>query len=280
VIPATYHKTIDRLVCHYCFRERLPLKECSSCHSRKLMYRGFGTEKIEAEVKAMFPGAVIARADSDTMKGRASYEELFDRFRGGEIDILIGTQMIAKGLDFPNVTLVGVLAADSALSMPDFRASERTFQLIAQVAGRAGRGDVEGEVVVQSFVPDHYSITCAAAHDYLGFYQHEHAFRRELGYPPFRRLVRIVVEGRQLDRVRKFSQKLKAELVGASGEGLQILGPAPAPIAYLKERHRWHLLVKCDGAPARRLVSDSVRRHNARRGAIRCHVDVDPYDMM
>ncbi len=280
-VPLTFHKGIGRLLCHYCFTELAPPSDCPSCQVPKLVYRGFGTEKVEDELRALFPKHRLLRADSDTMKSRRHYENLFEDMRAGEIDILIGTQMIAKGLDFPNVSVVGVLAADAALSLPDFRASERTYQLIAQVAGRAGRRSEGGQVVVQSFDPDHFSIDAASSHDYGSFYKQELENRRELGYPPFSRLMRIVVQGKQPDRVRKFAFRLKGELLGAGGrDEVAILGPAPAPIAYLLGRHRWHLLVKTDEARIRRRVVDAVRRHQALRGAVRCQIDVDPYDLL
>ncbi|MEQ8764718.1 MAG: primosomal protein N' [Planctomycetota bacterium] len=280
-VPLTFHKGIGRLLCHYCFTEQAPPKECPTCQVPKLVYKGFGTQKVEEELRELFPEREIFRADSDTMKSRRHYEELFERMGRGEVEILIGTQMIAKGLDFPNVSVVGVLAADAALSLPDFRASERTFQLIAQVAGRAGRGPKGGVVIVQSFDPDHFALDAAARHDYGSFYREELELRKELGYPPFSRLLRIVVQGKNADRVRKFSYRLKGEILSAGKKGeVSVLGAVPAPIAFLQGKHRWHLLVKADDAKLRRFVIDAVRRHHALRGAVRCQIDVDPYDLL
>jgi primosomal protein N' (replication factor Y) len=220
--------------------------------------------------------------DSDTMQRREDYDEVLEAFGRGDIDVLVGTQMIAKGLDFPRVTVVGIISADSSLYIPDFRASERTFQLLVQVAGRAGRGDVEGEIVVQTQTPSHPAILRAAEHDYEGFAAEEDALRRELGYPPHGRLVRVVLDDTDAERVEKAAAALAERLRPLVAEfGFDVLGPAPAPIAMLRGRHRSHLLIKAGVAapgfgPTRELLASFAEEH----ARPRITIDVDPMSMM
>jgi primosomal protein N' (replication factor Y) len=241
-----------------------------------------GTERVEEEVRRLFPAARPLRMDSDTTTRKGSHHLMLKRFRERDANILIGTQMIAKGLDFPGVTLVGVIAADIALNLPDFRASERCFQLMAQVSGRAGRGDDPGEVIVQTFNPEHYSLKAASAHDYLGFYQQEISFRRELLYPPFSTLANIlsadIIPSAAEGRAKAAAKALK-EATSAEGLAVQLLGPAPAPIERIKSRYRWHLLVK---APNHSTLSKVLQAIDRLPESIRTEltVDVDPMNLL
>ncbi len=248
-VSLTLHGSGSRrseLVCHYCnHTERAP-DVCPSCGGIHIRYFGAGTERIEDEVRKSFPKARVARMDVDTTRRKGAHRAILGAFRAGRTDILVGTQMIAKGLDFPNVTLVGVVSADTALNLPDFRAAERTYQLISQVAGRSGRGDVAGTVVVQTYSPEHYSIVAAAAHDYRAFYEAEIASRREAGYPPARRMARILVRGIDESATARCAGMIASacrELDCVSDGTVEVLGPAPAPIPRIAGKYRWHLLL-------------------------------------
>lgn len=282
-IPMTFHKKFNTVLCHYCHAEVRPPESCPDCLVRQIHYRGFGTEKIEDEIIAKFPGYKIIRMDSDSMRVRNAHEKALTAFERREIHILLGTQMIAKGLDFPNVTLVGVISADTILNLSDFRASERTFQLIAQVAGRAGRGPRGGRVVVQSFNPQHYSITYAAAHDYDGFAEKELEYRRQLNYPPFGKLARILFRGPTEDRVKEkasaIADKVK-ELAAKHGNDLEILGPSPTPLMKINNMFRWHLIIRAhDYTPIHTLLTgiEDMLKPSKNVQAI---IDVDPYMML
>lgn len=274
-ISMTHHRETNQGVCHYCFDARPMPDACPDCHAGGLLHFGVGTERVEDEVRSRFPDRVIQRMDSDAMKTKQDYRTSIGGLWSGKIDILIGTQMIAKGLDVPNVTLVGVINADTAFHVPDFRASERTFQLITQVAGRAGRGPRGGRVVVQSFNPNHYAITSAAAYDFDGFVARELEMRRELDYPPFSELVRVVVSGFNESKVREAIERLATKI---RPEGGSVLGPSPAPISKLKGRYRMHLLVKThDLRPVRDRLLQLV--HGISR-PLQATLDVDPVSMM
>jgi primosomal protein N' (replication factor Y) len=243
---------------------------------------GAGSEQVEAACRRRFPDARVLRMDSDTMHRREDYEQSLSAFGRGEIDLLVGTQMIAKGLDFPRVTLVGVLSADQALHLPDFRAAERTYQLIAQVAGRAGRAELPGRIVVQTVAPEHTAIRRAAQSDFEGFARHEDALRHELGYPPHGRLIRVLVEDEAEDRVTETADELARRLRERfTGTALQVLGPAPAPIALVRGRHRRHLVLKSPVADAAfdeardRLLALVAEIHRPR-----VTIDVDPASML
>lgn len=249
-IPMTWHSGRGRLICHYCMDEMRRPELCPSCHASTPVHIGSGTEKVEDQVRRRFPDAVVARMDSDTMTKRDSYEKVLGAFRKRDIDILIGTQMIAKGLDFPEVTLVGVISADIGLFLPDFRAGERCFQLLSQVAGRAGRGDREGLVLFQTLCPEADPVQRAVEGDYRGFVETELEARRKLGYPPFSRLVRIIVESpdralawRKITALAKPFRAAKKP-GGDLPEDLAVLGPAPAPLARIRGRYRFHLVLK------------------------------------
>lgn len=244
-VSMTLHRARNRLVCHYCAAEMAPPQACPSCGHPRLFRMGFGTERVEAEVRNRFPEYPLARVDSDSMARRDAVEEVLREFRAGRIRILVGTQMIAKGLDFPRVTVVGVIAADSALKLPDFRSPERTFQLVSQVAGRAGRGQAPGVVVIQTNDPTNAAIRAAVRHDFPAFAASELPLRKQAGYPPFVRLGRFVLEGPDPRRVQAATRRLAMELQPALARGLlRIKPPAEAVIGRIKGRYRWNLLLK------------------------------------
>jgi primosomal protein N' (replication factor Y) len=285
-VALAFHKGEGAAVCHYCETRRPPPRTCPRCLASEVQYFGFGTERVEDEVRRRFPAARVKRVDSDAVEDAAALEAALASFGAGEVDILIGTQMVAKGLDFPRVTVVGVISADTAINLPDFRAAERTFQLVTQVTGRAGRAGLSGRAIVQTFCPEHAAIRAAVAHDSLGFLEKELGHRRALGYPPFARLARIVVSGPEEEEAARAAALLGAALesaraeAGALAEKVRILGPAPAPIAVLRGRYRFVLLVKApDRAPLRPLLdaADAPPRLPAR---VRVALDVDPVSMM
>src|SRR6202790_2683988 len=242
-VTLTFHRRDRRMLCHYCnFSSRVP-ELCPKCDSDHIQFLGVGSERVEDELHGAFPRARIARIDRDTTGGKRDYEAILAKFRAGEFDILVGTQMIAKGHDIPNVTLVGIVSADTGLGLPDFRAAERTFQLLTQAAGRAGRGTQPGIVLMQTVNPDHYAIECAAAQDYQAFYQKEIHFRRALTYPPFAALANIIVQGRDEEEALSRSAAL-GRLLNPAPEGLKVLGPAVAALARLKTEYRYQMLLK------------------------------------
>jgi primosomal protein N' (replication factor Y) len=243
-IPMTHHKGARRIECHYCgYMERVPDK-CPKCSSEYVYFLGAGSEKLEEHLHGMFPRARIARLDRDTIRGRHDFERALSAMQAGEVDLVVGTQMIAKGHDFPGVTLVGVVGADTALKFPDFRAAERTFQLLTQVAGRAGRGDTPGKVVLQTYFPDPYAVQFAAKHDYSGFYEKEIKFRNWMKYPPFTALANVLIRSDQLDDALKYSGWIGHWFKENEPPGLKVLGPAPAPIVRLKRDFRYHFILK------------------------------------
>jgi primosomal protein N' (replication factor Y) len=284
-ISLTYHLD-NRLRCHYCNHTIPAPGRCPGCSSRYISHFGTGTQKVEEEAKRLFERAGIVRMDSDTTTRKGSHERILKSFREGKADILIGTQMIAKGLDLPKVTLVGVINADTTLHMPDFRAAERTFQLLTQVAGRSGRGDLPGEVLIQTYSPDHYSITAAAAHDYEGFYKNEMRVRRALGYPPFSHLALLLFTHEDEDEAKKGAflaqEFFVKELLNAGGQ-IDLLGPAPATLNKLKGRHRWQLVLK---GPKRNSLKELIREFLDKLETIRpafkpvVNVDINPQGML
>ncbi len=255
-ISLTFHRGRGRLLCHYCGFARPAPKACEKCGSDHIYYVGEGTEKVEEAVREDFPAARVARLDRDAAAGRRRGEQILRRFVRGQLDILVGTQMIAKGHDFQGVTLVGVVSADLLLGLPDFRAAERTFQLLTQVAGRAGRGPLPGRVLVQTYYPDHYAIRFGAAQDYAGFYEQELQFRRLLHYPPFTALANLVVRDRRLDVALRTARQMQEFFSSHRSDTLRVLGPAPAPIARLKKDYRFQFLLK---SPDRRALQESLR---------------------
>jgi primosomal protein N' (replication factor Y) (superfamily II helicase) len=248
-ISLTYHRTPERLICHYCHHTEPPRATCHRCGNDVLRQRGLGTQQVERLLSERFPNARIARMDVDTTSGKWAHTEILDRVAGREIDVLLGTQMIAKGLDFPNVTLVAVVDADVGINLPDFRASERCFQLLSQVAGRAGRGPKGGQVFIQTRVPAHHAVRCALAHDYATFVREELAGRVKPPYPPSVRIANVVFSGTREDDTSRLAARCAAwlhALVAKAGSPVTIVGPAPSPVERIKSRWRWHLLLKSE----------------------------------
>ncbi|MCH2104466.1 MAG: primosomal protein N' [Planctomycetes bacterium] len=280
-VSLTWHRKIDRAVCHSCCEEQRRPGVCPSCSSPSLQYLGSGSERVEQALRELMPAARVARMDSDTMHRREDYEEVLEAFGRGELDVLVGTQMIAKGLDFPRVTLVGIISADTALHLPDFRAAERTFQLLAQVAGRAGRSELGGRIVVQTEAPSHPAVIHAAAHDYDAFAQAEDEIRSALSYPPHGRLIRVVFEGEVEQAVTEAAANLAAALREAlEDSGAIVLGPALAPFALLRGRHRHHLMVKVPNDEAVRRATEALKRLAAAEKSVAVKVDVDAVSML
>ena len=279
-ISLTLHQHNGRLVCHYC-GFALPAKTvCATCRSTDLMAVGSGTEKVEEELVRHFPRARIARLDRDISANRAAYMKILHAVRNREIDILVGTQMITKGHHFPHVTLVGVVWADAGLGMPDYKAGERTFQILTQVFGRAGRGEKEGRVVVQTHFPEHYSILTARGHDYDRLYEEEITLRRRLAYPPFSRLVNLRFEGKEEERVRAAARETADRLrVRAGKEKVAVLGPAPAPLVRLRGLYRWQVLLKGPHAGVQRLCL-LLENGVGMPATVKMTVDVDPDSML
>ena len=247
-LPATYHTYSAMLHCHHCNYQLKTPDTCPDCGSKRIRFFGAGTQQVEAALHAHFPSAIGLRWDADTTSRPNSHDIILQRFMNRQADVLIGTQMIAKGLDLPLVTLVGVVSADVGLNLPDFRAGERTFQLLTQVAGRAGRGLLGGKVILQTYQPDHYAITAAANHDYGGFFAQEIAHRREAGYPPFRQLVRILFrydrESRAKVEAERASAVLQERIEQLDMTGTEIIGPVPCFFSRLNRIYRWHILLR------------------------------------
>lgn len=243
-ISMTYHKNRNRLECHYCGSLQAVPQVCPKCGSKYIYFFGEGSEHLEERLRKEFPGARIARLDRDTARTKRQYQETLGAFASGALDILVGTQMLAKGHDFQRVTLVGVVSADSSLSLPDFRAAERTFQLLTQVAGRAGRGVLPGRVLIQTYFPEHYAVQDAVRQDYASFYERELHFRRMMMYPPFTSLANVIVRDTKLEDAIRWSRRLSEYFVSQDGKGARILGPASAPLARLKKEHRYQFLLK------------------------------------
>jgi primosomal protein N' (replication factor Y) (superfamily II helicase) len=243
-ISMTYHKSRNRLECHYCGSIQPVPKVCPKCESKYVYFFGEGSEHLEERLRKDFPGARIARLDRDTARTKQQYQETLGAFASGALDILVGTQMLAKGHDFQRVTLVGVVSADSSLSLPDFRAAERTFQLLTQVAGRAGRGELPGRVLIQTYYPEHYAVQDAVKQDYVSFFERELHFRRMMMYPPFTSLANVILRDTNLERAIRYSRKLSEYFSPYDGKGVRILGPASAPLARLKKEHRYQFLLK------------------------------------
>jgi len=293
-VSLTYHKGDGNLCCHYCDYIIKPPDTCSQCSGSRWKAFGAGTERVEEDLKKLLPDARIVRMDRDTTTKRGAHMRIFQSMKNKEADILIGTQMVTKGLDLPDITLVGVLLADATLHLPDFRSGERTFQFLTQVAGRAGRGTKGGEVIVQTFNPDHYAIRHASGHDFMGFYSDESSFRKALGYPPFKRLVRLLIKGNNKDHVASSSERLKEILVRNSAEGIDILGPVSAPFSKIRGKHRWHIIIKGkDAKTLNRIVRKSLdelkrqRQGHTTTGSVpgmnksaQVEVDIDPLSLL
>jgi primosomal protein N' (replication factor Y) len=278
----TWHKDKNLALCHSCEHTCPPPTHCPTCGTAGMRYLGVGTQRLEAEVKARFPGVSCLRMDSDAMRKPGSHDEALERFRKGEVRILLGTQMIAKGLDFPNVTLVGVISADTVLHQPDLRASERTFQLISQVAGRTGRGSREGRVLVQTSCPAEPAIQRAAGHDFVGFAEQELKHRREMLAPPYYHFARVIVRGVKESAVKDLSlqmaEKLKEANAG-SEKTVHILGPAPAPVAKLKTFYRYHFQLAAEELAPIQELWRTVQPQLPQAPGIEYTIDVSPLNM-
>ncbi|MBP7056331.1 MAG: primosomal protein N' [Candidatus Omnitrophica bacterium] len=273
-----YHFDQKKLLCHYCDYHDKPPDICPKCRSSYISYFGIGTEKVESDISHNFPNVKIARMDSDTTTKSGSHDRILGDFKSGKIEVLVGTQMIAKGLDFPEVTLVGVVSADVSLNIPDFRASERTFNLLTQVAGRAGRGEDGGEVIVQTYAPGHYAVLTAAKHDYDKFYEEEIVARKELLFPPFINLVKVTVRARNVDVAEKAALALADEIRKSAGDIL-VSGPAPAPMARLRGYYRYNIILKHKNRGVmcsflKKAIASFHRPHG-----VLVAVDVDPISM-
>ena len=281
-ITLTYHKRANQLECHYCgYRQAVP-RVCPKCGSEHVFFLGSGSEKLEEQLHAEFPRARIGRLDRDTVRRRGDFERVLGAFHAGEIDLLVGTQMIAKGHDVHGVTLVGVVGADFALGFPDFRAAERTFQLLTQVAGRAGRGAMAGEVILQTYFPEHYAIQFAAQHDYAGFSEKELRYRKWMNYPPFTAVANVLVRSSKLDDALKFSGALGGWLDKNKTKGMRVMGPAAAPLARLMREYRYHFIMKSESrerlnATIRGMLAFAAEKKIPRANVI---VDVDPVSLL
>jgi primosomal protein N' (replication factor Y) len=288
-ITMTLHQEANAFKCHYCGYTRAQAIGCLACGGSKIKLLGLGTERVEAKIKEIFPEVRVARMDRDTTARKGALLKILKDLRAGVVDILIGTQMVAKGHDYPNITLVGIICADLSLNFPDFRAGERTFQLLAQVAGRAGRGARPGRVILQTFNPDHFCILTAKDQDYTAFYDHEIRFRRTLKYPPFSRLIQILVTGKDKEQTTQYAQNLGeiCRVLQSENqtyqENVKLLGPVAAPLARLKKQYRWQLLLKgLKPGPLHSLTGTLMERaeRTVRKAAVKVVVDVDPVDML
>jgi primosomal protein N' (replication factor Y) (superfamily II helicase) len=288
-LAMTYHRDREILLCHYCGFEAPPPERCRHCEHVAIRYQGLGTEKLQTEIEEKFPGFVVRRMDSDSMRRRGSHGQVLSAFRRGLIHILLGTQMIAKGLDFPNVTLVGVVNADIGLNFPDFRAAERTFQLLSQVAGRTGRGAAGGKVLIQTYNPEHPSIALAATHDFAGFAAIETAHRQSHNYPPYSRLIRLIVRSRDQNQAGTFAERLAAAFQAAlersrspelATAGVRVLGPAEAPVFRLKGYYRFHFQLQSASAAALHQLLRAALPTVRPPAGVEFTLDVDPLAML
>jgi primosomal protein N' (replication factor Y) len=285
-ISLTYHSSNENLVCHHCDHHEPVPQVCPSCKGNYIRYFGTGTQKVEEETHKAFPEASIERMDVDTMMRKGAYKHILEAFKNREIDILIGTQMIAKGLDFPNVTLVGVISADTAINLPDFRAGERTFDILTQVAGRSGRSQAGGEVIIQTYNPEHYSILAAQDHDYRSFYRQEIANREMFAYPPFTHFARILLRGLSESATMKSADELESIMRSfqeANFPELEIMGPAPAPIAKIKSYFRWQILLKsADPMEINKLINMAFDKLPSQiiKGDVSVIIDMDPMTIL
>jgi len=288
-VTMTLHQEANAFRCHYCGYSCARTVGCRACGNPKLKLLGLGTERVEDKVKTIFPEARVARMDRDTTARKGALIKILKDLKQGAIDILIGTQMVAKGHHYPNITLVGIICADLSLNFPDFRAGERTFQLLAQVAGRAGRGKSPGRVILQTFNPEHFCIIAARAQDYTAFYKHEIGFRKDLRYPPYSRLVQILVVGKDRGQTARYAQSLGkiCRTLQSKNRAFQreveLLGPVPAPLARIKKQYRWQLLLKgMKVRPLHELIKAlrNTTEQELRKAGIRMVIDVDPVDML
>ena len=276
-VALVHHFDKNKLICHHCNYQGNAPEICPECNQDYIRFFGTGTQKVESELCRLFPKAVIERMDSDSMQKKNAYFDIFKKFTNRKIDILIGTQMLAKGLDFPNVTLVGVISADVILNLPDFRASEKTFSLLTQVAGRAGRGPAGGKVIIQTYTPEHYAIQCAIAHDYNRFYDEEIVFRKQLELPPFAHMISLVLRCKQEKNLEKTSEALFNVLkLKNKNTQVHISEPAPLPVSKLRGFYRWGLVLKSnDVLKMNALIKEAFANWRPAAG-VKIAVDVDP----
>ena len=288
-VSLTYHLKENRLACHYCGFHCPPQTLCPACGRESLRSYGFGTERLETELKSLFPRLRLARMDRDSIRRKGHTFELLRKFGRREIDVLVGTQMVTKGYDFPDVTLVGVIGADFSLGFPDFRAGERTFQLLSQVAGRAGRGEDTGRVMIQTFYPDHYAVTTARDRDYLTFFQKEIELREQLGYPPFSYLVCLRLQGNHKQKTEEMARGMAERMIQVTGswpkrgKDLQVLGPVEAPISKLKGKYRWQIFIRSKGPNVLHVFLKKMGgnlKRMLRGSGVSLTVDIDPYQML
>jgi primosomal protein N' (replication factor Y) len=282
-VSLTFHKSEQKLKCHYCGFLTRPPDTCPGCGGIEMKLLGSGTQKIEEELQPLFPSARVKRMDSDAVKGRDAYDKLLQQVDRQEVDILLGTQMVAKGHDFPAVTLVGVVDADVGLNLPDFRSAEKTFQLITQAAGRAGRGDVAGEVIIQTMNPGHYSIQHSRTHDYEGFYNEEIRYRVQLGYPPVGRIIKLEIKSPRESHAAEAAKTAQNRIRSLMrGKDTVLLGPAPAPISRLRGQYRYQMLLLSQRRDAIRHLAAEGRKAVEEKYGRKCKVivDVDPVNLM
>ena len=275
-IPLIYHKTTNNMQCHYCNYTIKKVEVCDKCKSRDISYYGLGTQKLEEEVKKLFPNAKVVRMDVDTTTKKGSHEQIIDDFKNEKYNILIGTQMIAKGLDFEKVTLVGVLSGDASLNIPDFRSAERTFQLLNQVSGRAGRGDYAGQVIIQTFNLDHYSIVSAINNDYIGFYKQEMNIRKRLGYPPFYNLTLIKISGRNYDEVEKEAKKILKYLERNVSKNVFLLGPSPSSMPKINNIYYMQIVIKYKNTKELKPLLIDIDKLYKNNNKVMIDIDINP----
>ncbi len=284
-ISLTYHKENDRAVCHYCGHEIKPPKTCPDCGSKYIRYFGTGTEKVEETIREMFRDAAVERLDLDSARKKGSADSLLKRFGKGKTDILIGTQLVAKGLDFRNVGLVGIVSADVTLHIPDYRSPERTFQLITQAAGRAGRGDMRGKVVIQSYTPENYAVQMASKQDYRSFYEAELQLRKYMGYPPYSDLFQVVFSGKNEAVVKRSAEKWYIQLIEAMApeDRNHVFRPQPAPMNKIKETYRWSMLIKSPQGKRRMMAAalETIKENDkSKKKEYAVSVDINPYSFI
>ena len=282
-ITMTYHLKQNKLKCHYCGHEERPVKECPECKSMNIRYFGTGTQKLETEINKLFPNASTIRMDIDTVTKKNSHEEILNKFKNENINILIGTQMVVKGHHFPNVTLVGVIAADSSLNIEDYRANERTFQILTQVAGRAGRENLRGEVIVQTYNPDSLAIEYSKNQDYKKFYNMEINLRKQLKYPPFCDIILIGVSSKNENEVMKTANKIHEQLkkiISTENTPMILYKPVPSPIDKIKNKYRWRIIIKCIYNEQINNTINRVLEEKNSKSDTRVIVEVNPSNMM
>ena len=279
-ITLTYHKDTKTLKCHYCGSFLYPYRTCPECAGTKLRYAGLGTQKVEEELRVLVPSLNLKRMDRDTTQRKHSHYRIIKEMEEGRTDLLLGTQMVAKGHDLPNVTVSAVISSDLALNLPDFRSAEKAFQLFSQLAGRAGRGGCPGKVYIQTYNPGHYVFDYVKNNDYRGFFMKEMSLREELSYPPYSKMVRIVLNFRTRDMAKKIVRDVSAMVHNTSDRGMDILGPSPAPIEKIRNLWRWHLIIKGRNSKTLRNKASEIIRMLKEIENVKAYVDVDPLSLL